>query len=90
MVLDDRTGNQVADLGAGGAVWDAATGSVIALTPTQSPAGRTSVTRIDPRTARTYLLGTVDRIVDPHICQTSGRWLACATVQGRLAITDVP
>jgi hypothetical protein len=90
MVLDDRTGVQVADLGAGGAVWDAATGSVIALTPTQSPAGRTSVTRIDPRAARAYLLGTVDRIVDSHICRTSGHWLACATVQGRLAVTDVP
>lgn len=90
VVLDDRTGVQVADLEAGGAVWDAATGSVLGLAPTRSPAGRTSVTRIDPRTAQTSLLGTVDRIVDPHICRVSGRWLACATAQGRLAVTEVP
>jgi outer membrane protein assembly factor BamB len=90
VVLDDRTGHQVADLGPGGAVWDAATGTVLALSPTQSPAGRTSVTRIEPATAQTYLLGTIDRIVDAHICKVSGRWLACATVSGRLAVAEVP
>jgi outer membrane protein assembly factor BamB len=90
VVLDDRTGAQVADLGAGGAVWDTATGVVVGLAPTQSPAGRTSVTRIDPRTAQTYLLGSIDRIVDPRICKIFGNWLACANVEGRMAVTEVP
>jgi hypothetical protein len=89
MVLDDRTGRVVADLGAGGAVWDRTTGTVVGLTPTQSPAGRTSVARIDPHTAEVFLLGSVDRIVDTHICQLAGPLLACATTEGRLAVTEV-
>jgi hypothetical protein len=89
VVLDDRTGRVVADLGAGGAVWDPASATVVALTPTQSPDGRTSVARIDPRTARVFLLGTIDRIIDSHVCRLAGRQLACATVRGRLVVTTV-
>jgi outer membrane protein assembly factor BamB len=89
VVLDGRTGRVVADLESGGAVWDRRAGTIVGLTPTRSSAHRTSVSWIEPRTARTFLLGTVDRIVDSHICQLRGDRLACATSEGMLAVTDL-
>jgi outer membrane protein assembly factor BamB len=88
-ILDDRTGRVLTDLGAGGAAWDAAAGTVVALSPTRSPPGRLTVSRIDPSTGEEFLLGVTDPVVNSLWCQLEGVRLACETLNGRLLVTDV-
>jgi outer membrane protein assembly factor BamB len=88
-ILDDRTGHVLSDLGAGGAAWDAAAATVVALAPTRSPPGRLTVSRIDPRTGEAFLLGVTEPVVNTLWCQLEGLRLACETPRGRLVVTDV-
>jgi outer membrane protein assembly factor BamB len=88
-ILDDRTGRMLTDLGVGGAAWDAAAATVVALSPTQEPPGRMTVSRIDPSTGEEFLLGVTEPVVNSLWCQMEGVRLACETSSDHLRVTDV-
>jgi outer membrane protein assembly factor BamB len=88
-ILDDRTGRVLTGLGAGGAAWDPAASTVVALAPTRSPPGRLTVSRVDPRTGQAFLLGITEPVINSLWCQLQGLRLACETPRGRLVVTDV-
>jgi hypothetical protein len=88
-LLDDRTGRLLTDLNAGGAAWDAAAATVVAMAPTRSPVARLSVSRVDPRTGQAFLLGTIEPVINSLWCQLEGLRLACQTTRATLEITAV-
>jgi putative pyrroloquinoline-quinone binding quinoprotein len=87
--LDDRTGRVLTDLNAGGAAWDAAAATVVAMAPTRSPVARLSVSRVDPRTGEAFLLGTIEPVINSLWCQLEGLRLACQSTRATLEITAV-
>lgn len=85
--LDARTGHMLADLGPGTATgWSL--GHIYYLRSTRTPVSDVSVSRLDPRTGRTHLLGTVGTVFSDQ-CQASATRLACPHPDGTLAVTDV-
>jgi outer membrane protein assembly factor BamB len=87
--LDDRTGHMLTDLGSGGAAWDTTAGTVVAIAPTRSPAGRLSVSRVDPHSGEAFLLGTIEPVINSLWCELRGMRMACQTPRTTLEITDV-
>jgi hypothetical protein len=51
-----------------------------------TPHGRTSVSRINPRTGEIQLRGMIDGVDFPG-CGVAGDRLICGTADGRLAVT---
>jgi putative pyrroloquinoline-quinone binding quinoprotein len=88
LLLDDETGRVIANLGPGFVVPDATGDTAYFLRLTRSPADRTSVSRIDLRTGRTSLRGTIDRI-DGYGCTAVGDRLVCPTSADRIIVTAV-
>jgi len=77
MLLDAATGRQVGQTGDGVPVWpNGPAGDLYLMRPTESPPGRTSITRWDLAAGRTSLLGAVDPLPGER-CQVTGRYLAC-------------
>jgi len=88
-ILSERTGRVLGDVGTGQAAADPTAGTVAVFTRTRSPAGRTAIARLDPRTGELFPLGTIDSVIDGLWCQLRGERLACATTTGRLVVTAV-
>ena len=86
-LIDAGTGRVLADLGADRPPAFLGAGSLITLGYTTSLPQRTVVNRVDPRTGRTFPLGTIDAI--DLGCQLSGKLLVCHHPQGKLSVTAV-
>jgi hypothetical protein len=87
-LVDDRTGDIVADLGFGTPVQDDRTGTVYLLRTTQEPRDRTAISRVNLATGTTALRGVMMRTAD-FPCSVSGDILACLTIDYRLTVTAV-
>jgi len=87
-LLDAATGRRLADLGADRPPWKFAGGPFVTLGTSRSQAGRTVVHWVDPRTGKTFTLGTIDGVVDLG-CQIADRLLLCVSVPDRLTVTAV-
>ncbi len=61
---------------------------VYLLRNTVQPAGRVSVSRLDPATGRLSLLGAIDQALRDR-CQASGTRVACPRTNSTLSVTDV-
>ncbi|MEU4559605.1 PQQ-binding-like beta-propeller repeat protein [Actinoplanes sp. NPDC023936] len=62
---------------------------VLLLRPTSDPIGRTAVTRLDLRTGRTSLLGSLEPMPDQQSCLTTPGYLMC-TGWDRIVVASVP
>jgi outer membrane protein assembly factor BamB len=85
--VDAETGHILAELGPGtptGWTLD----RLYYLRYTRTPIGQVSVSRLNPRTGRTQMLGTVG-LVFPDQCQASATRLVCPQPNGTLTVTDV-
>ncbi len=76
-VLDDGTGQVVADLGVGVAVRAGA--RTLYLRPERSHGGRTTVSLVDPATGRLHVLGALGDVYR-NGCKAAGAHLVCSSV----------
>ncbi|MFF5080048.1 PQQ-binding-like beta-propeller repeat protein [Actinoplanes sp. NPDC000266] len=89
VLIDAATGTPVGAPARGSPVWSPEPAdSVLLLSSTVSPPGRTAVTRWEMDTGRRVLLGTIDRMPGYH-CQSAARFLTCARGD-LLEVSEVP
>ncbi|MBB2946277.1 outer membrane protein assembly factor BamB [Actinoplanes lutulentus] len=89
-LLDSRTGRALSGSVHGWVAWaDRWDDEVLLLRPSTEPIGRTSVTRIDLRTGRTALLGSLEPLPDQQSCRTTPGYLIC-TGWDRVIVAAVP
>ena len=88
-LLDAATGTLQRDLGSGYPVWDTAAGTPsFLLRDTTKPPGRTAVFRIDERSGRRQLRGSIDGLPG-KTCLAARNHLICLTTNGRLTVVEV-
>ncbi|MCO8272125.1 PQQ-binding-like beta-propeller repeat protein [Actinoplanes sp. TRM 88003] len=76
-LVDAGTGRVVGEPASGTLAWnETQEGTALVLRPTESPAGRTAVTRWDLRTGRQWLLGSIAPVAGPP-CSVRTGILAC-------------
>ena len=85
--VDAETGRMLADLGPGTATrWSL--DPFYYLRSAHTPVSEVSVSRLDPLTGQTRLIGTVGNVFSEQ-CQASATRLVCPHPDGTLAVTDV-
>ncbi|MET8152967.1 PQQ-binding-like beta-propeller repeat protein [Actinoplanes sp. NPDC049668] len=88
-LVDAATGRRLVDLGTASPVWNFPIAvSPYLLTRTREPLGLMAVSRFDARSGQVLLIGAMPPVIE-YGCQNEGTLLACATQDGRLAVTDV-
>ncbi|WP_433827081.1 PQQ-binding-like beta-propeller repeat protein [Actinoplanes sp. CA-015351] len=89
-LLDSRTGRALSGSVHGWVAWaDRWDDEILLLRPSAEPIGRTAVTRIDLRTGRTDLLGSLEPLPDQQSCRTTPGYLIC-TGWDRVIVAAVP
>ncbi|WP_229071298.1 PQQ-binding-like beta-propeller repeat protein [Actinoplanes sp. DH11] len=89
-LLDSRTGRRLASGLRGWVAWaDHWRDEVLLLRPSAEPIGRTTVTRVDLRTGRTRLLGSLAPLPDQQGCRAVPGHLVC-TGWDRVLVAAVP
>ncbi|BAL92428.1 hypothetical protein AMIS_72080 [Actinoplanes missouriensis 431] len=90
VLLESRTGRPLSGTVHGYVAWSQRwRDEVLLLRPTSDPIGLTSVTRLDLRTGRTALLGSLEPMPDQQACQATPGYLMC-TSWDRIVIAAVP
>lgn len=78
VLLDSRTGRRLTGTLHGWLVSQTTyDDSLLLLRPTNTPLGRTAVVRVDLRTGRTHVLGSVEPMPDQQSCQSTPGYLVC-------------
>jgi hypothetical protein len=90
VLLDSRTGDELSGPVPGWVAWAWPwPDHVLLLRPTTEPIGRTAVTRLDLRTGRAVLIGSLAPMPDQQSCQTTPGHLVCIGWD-RVVVAAVP